>query len=74
MIEFKTIEQGTHNERGWEVLQAVKHDLKQLENDYFFQWENESPRWIPGIEGKKIGIEFGTYPAECAKYFLTNGK
>ena len=41
------------------------------ENDYFFQWSDEDPRWIPNIEGRAIGIKFGEYPAECAKYFLS---
>lgn len=35
-------------------------------------WEDEDPKWIAGIEARAIGIEFGEYPAECAKYFLTD--
>ena len=71
MVEFKTVEQGTHKGRGWKVLQAVKHTMKQLENDFFFQWEDEEARWIPNIEAREIGIQLGTFPPECAKYFLT---
>lgn len=72
MAEFKTIEQGIHNGKQWKVLQAVEHSRKQFINDYFFQWEDEDPKWIPGIGARAISIEFGEYPAECAKYFLTD--
>lgn len=74
MLEYKIVEQGIHKSRGWKVLQAVKHPLKQLKNDYFFEWEDDEyhtdPQWIPGIDARSIGIKLGTYPAECAKYFL----
>ena len=71
MPEFKVIEHGNHNGKHWRILQAVKHPFKQLENDYFFQWSDKDPRWIPNIEGRAIGIKLGEYPAECAKYFLS---
>ena len=71
MVEFKTVEHGTHKGREWKVLQAIKHPMKQLENDFFFQWEDEEARWIPNIEARGIGIRLGTFPPECTKYFLT---
>lgn len=70
MIEFKTIKQGIHKGKKWELLQATKHTLKQFENSYFFQWENEEIQWIYDIEARKIKIELGEYPQGCAKYFL----
>ena len=67
---MELIKSGMHKGRKWKILKAGNDVLDQLRGEFFFQRDDEEPHWIPGIDGRAIGIEIGEYPPECAEYFM----